>query len=145
MSCKLLGVIISDRGVLGGGKSREQLCHEVVSTDVGAELSGEMLGPSSHVPYCCAGEPENPGCQPCLLFPEGCAVSCPHFTRKSQSRSSHSATPPDVPSVPVVPIPGAQLLKPPYAEKRPPRQAVLKPWPVRCGWRGRKTESAFVI
>lgn len=134
MSCKLRGVIISDGGVLGpGGKSREYLCCEGPSTEGWAELSGEKLGLPFHLPYCCTGEPENPGCQHCLLLTEGCAVSCPYFTRKSQSRSSHSAKPPNVPSVPVAPVTEAQLLIPPIVGKRLSSHTVLKPQPVRCG------------
>ena len=89
-----------------------------------------------------AREPRMPTC---LLLPEGCADSCPHFTRKSQSRSSHSAKPPNAPSVPMASIIGARLLKPPDAEKRLPRHAMLKPQPVPCGWQVRKTELALVM
>lgn len=123
MSCKLLCVIISDRGVLGPGTLRENNC--VVKALVQkswAELSGEILGWEIKSPFPAAillcweaSESRVPALQ------TGCTVSCPYFTRKSQSRSSHSSQPQNSPSVPVAPVTGAQLLTPPDIEKRLPQ------------------------
>ena len=49
MSYKSLGVITSDGRVLGGGKSREQLCHKGLSANVWAQLMVKRL---ASVPPC---------------------------------------------------------------------------------------------
>ena len=50
MSYESLGVI-SDRRVLGGGKSREQLCHESLGADIWAQLMVKRLAsiPPCHI------------------------------------------------------------------------------------------------
>ena len=126
MSCKLLCVIISDRGVLRPGTSRENNCVVTASVQKSwAELSGEMLGWEITSPFPAAillcWEASESRVPELPAAPRRMYVSCLYFTRKSQSRSSHSARPPNIPSVPVAPVKGAQLLKPPDIEKRLPR------------------------
>lgn len=140
MSCKSLGIIISDRGILGWGKWRANTCVTKASVQKSwTELCGdEMLGwkttSSILPPFCCARKPENPRCQGRLPLPGGSAGCCLYVTWKSQSQSAHSAKPPNVPSVPMVPITGARLPEPPDSEERLTIDARhWRSWRVKCG------------
>lgn len=84
----LVSSLVTGR-VIGGGKSREQLCHEGLGADVWAQLMVKRLAsvPPCHIAV--PGSQRTPGANLLKPLPEGCADCCPHFHKEESVTHCH--------------------------------------------------------